>query len=360
VHHFFLPQELKVSGKLNPEVRYRGIFDTVVYSSEIEMDAKFAVPESLADDGRLNFAKAELCLGLGDLKGIAGPVSAEIDGKAVEFNAGMPSRDLVPVGISTKIPEGLLSAASGGTAPAAKFAVSIKMDLNGSMEMNFLPFGKTTDVEVESAWSSPSFSGAYLPMRRDVKESGFSAEWKMLEMNRPYPQQFEGKAFNAADTAFGVKLMIPADIYQQSSRTAKYAALFIVFTFAALFVTEFLTGAKIHIVQYLMTGLAVVLFYSLLLAVSEHVSFGRAYFISAAAVVAMIGLYARGMLGKTVFSLALSAIISILYTYFYVILQMEDYALLTGNIGLFTVLGIMMFATRRINRGAQELAAAGS
>ena len=344
----FLPDELSLSGKLNPEIRYRGIFDTVVYASTLDFTANFA--DVARDDNDLDFSKAMICIGLSDLKGITNPVSATINGKAVEFSAGLPSDDLGSCGISTKIPPEFLKKTSDERNMQGLLLAKLKIDLNGSREISFLPLGKTTDVKIQSSWNSPSFSGAYLPVAREVKENGFDAGWKILEMNRAYPQKWSGKAHNVADSSFGVKFVIPVNIYQQTSRTAKYALLFIVFTFSSFFFTEFLTKMRIHIVQYLMTGLAVVMFYSLLLAVSEHISFARAYFVSAAAVVILIGFYTRGILKRLKFSLALSGIISILYTYFYVILQMEDYALLTGNIGLFTVLAIFMFITRNINR----------
>ncbi len=368
----FLPESLSVSGNLNPETRSRGIFDSVVYSSALKLNANFANFSDHVKENDLDISKALICIGLSDLKGIASPVSAIVNGKRVEFDAGIPSCDVVPSGISAKIPCEFLKRISEGenmppasaieiamdcmkkTSGEGNIIVELSLDLNGSRELSFLPLGKTTAVKIDSAWSSPSFSGAYLPGKRDMRDNGFSAEWRIFEMNRAYPQQWLGKAFNVGDSSFGGRFLVPVNIYQQSSRTAKYAILFIIFTFSSLFFTEFFTKMRIHIVQYLMTGLGVVMFYSILLAVSEHVSFGWAYFLSAAAVIIMIGLYSRGILRNIRFSLALSAVITILYTYFYIILQMEDYALLTGNIGLFTVLGLFMFVTRNINRTESE------
>ncbi len=207
----------------------------------------------------------------------------------------------------------------------------------------------STTVSIASKWPNPSFTGAFLPEKRSVSDSGFSAEWKVLHLNRNYPQQYSGKQYKIDDSAFGVNLIVTADVYQKSERTVKYALMFITLTFSVFFFAEILMGRRVHPVQYLMIGFGLTVFYILLAALSEHTGFDTSYFLSAAGIIFMITGYSKAIVGGKVFILSVFSSLSLLYTYLYIVLQLEDYALLMGSIGLFAVLGTAMYLTRNID-----------
>ena len=223
------------------------------------------------------------------------------------------------------------------------------LNLNGSSRINFAPVGKVTSVKADSTWRDPSFGGAFLPTERTISEKGFSARWKVLHLNRNYPQYWKGGGCDLSPSLFGVTLFSPVDIYQKSMRTAKYALMFIVFTFLAFFFSEIMNRLRVHPVQYLLIGLAVILFYTLLLSISEHIRFGMAYLFSATAIIGLITGYAAAILKNRPITLMVGGILTILYAYLYILLQMEDYALLMGSIGLFAVLSGVMYLTRKVD-----------
>ena len=186
-------------------------------------------------------------------------------------------------------------------------------------------------------------------MERKISEDGFSAKWRIFEFNRNYPQILKGSKNNVYSSAFGVRLFIGNDIYQQATRTVKYAVLFIVFTFATIFLAEIISHNRVHPFQYLMTGLAVTIFYVLLISISEHLAFSSAYLLSSIAIVVLIFSYVKCIFQKLVMPLIIAIIQILLYVYFYITLQSEDYALLMGSLGLFSLLAAVMYVTRKIN-----------
>jgi inner membrane protein len=181
-----------------------------------------------------------------------------------------------------------------------------------------------------------------LPVERTVTEQGFTAKWKVLHLNRNYPQYWKGRGHDLSQSTFGVRLFRPVDIYQKSMRTAKYALMFIVFTFMAFFISEVMNRLRVHPVQYLLIGLAMIVFYTLLLSISEHL-------ISAGAVIGLFSGYAKAILKNRAVTVMVSGVLAILYAYLYILLQLEDYALLMGSVGLFGVLSAVMYLTRKID-----------
>jgi inner membrane protein len=190
-----------------------------------------------------------------------------------------------------------------------------------------------------------------------MDKDGFTATWKVLDFNRAYPQQWTGDRYNAqvAKSAFGVGLYTPVDFYQKSTRAAKYAILFVALMFAALFISEIVSRVRVHPIQYLFNGLAIITFYALLISLSEHTGFGIAYLVSSGAVTMLVTLYTRSVLGSAKLALILGAVLALVYSYAYWVLQMVDYALLAGSVGLFVVLSLIMFATRNIDWYAIKL-----
>ena len=342
---YILPDTLNVDCEILPEIRYRGIYKAVLYSADMRITGDFAalkeqVAEIAGQEKEILWEKAVISLGITDMRGIRKTLEMKINGKDLPLSAGAGLPDYNIRGLNGKIED---------VANSPKIDFEISLSLNGSRQINFIPVGKSTEIKLKSSWDSPSFTGKYLPIEREIGDKGFNAIWRIFEFNRDYPQGWSDSKFNFAESSFGVRLFVGNDIYQQSIRTIKYAILFIVFTFAALFLAETISKTKVHAFQYLMSGLAVTIFYVLLISISEHLDFGIAYLLSSTAVVALIFSYIKCVFEKLLMPILIAVIQIILYVYFYVTLKSEDYALLMGSLGLFCVLALVMYVTRKIN-----------
>jgi inner membrane protein len=187
-----------------------------------------------------------------------------------------------------------------------------------------------------------------------VKASGFTANWKFLGHRRNFPQQFtedanaQGGRYNLSSNQFGVDLFVPVNTYQKTMRSVKYAILCIVLTFAAFFLIEMVNKKSVHPFQYVLIGLALVIFYTLLLSISEYTGFNIAYLIASVCTIGLIGWFVRGVLQSSRLSFVLSAVMLLMYTYIFTILQLQDFALILGSVGLFITLGVIMYFSRKI------------
>ncbi|MDO8367895.1 MAG: cell envelope integrity protein CreD [Saprospiraceae bacterium] len=345
----FLPDELRVNGQINPEKRHRGIFDVVLYSSRLKLEGSFNAPEveKLVPAGAtVLWDKASLVLGIPDLRGLEDQVTLQWDGQASMFDPGIPVSGLLQSGIH--VPIALKAAALNKAAGSHSF--KIELALKGSGALFFTPVGKVTDVKIASPWADPSFTGAFLPDEKTVSPAGFEASWKVLNLNRNYPQQWTSEAqMNFSESTFGVDFLIPVDNYQKSTRSVKYAILFICLTFLTIFFIEMGQSRRVHPFQYALIGLALVIFYTLLVSISEHLSFNAAYFIAAVMTIGMTGLYARSLFQSNRMALFVCGTMTVLYGFLFVVLQQQDYALLIGSLGLFAILAVVMYVSRRIN-----------
>lgn len=225
----------------------------------------------------------------------------------------------------------------------------IEMSLKGSEGLYFIPVGKETFVNLTSYWPDPSFSGAFIPKNRSITPAGFNANWKVLHFNRNYPQQWTDQSYDMAKSRFGVDLFVAADHYQKSMRSSKYAILVITLTFLVFFLIEVINKIRIHPFQYILIGLALCVFYTLLLSIAEQLGFNTAYGIAAASVIILIALYVKAIISNKRIAMALAALLGVLYGFIFVIIQMESYSLLVGSIGLFLIIGLTMYFTRKIN-----------
>lgn len=340
----FLPKELAFKGELYPEIRYRGIYEAVLYNAKFSISGEFEHP-NFKDlhilEKNVMWDRAVVAVGIADMKGIKDKIEIVLNGKKLSMNPGIKNNDILASGVNARVPT--------ATAKDQIMKFSLQLDLNGSDHIYFTPIGEITRVSLHSKWQTPSFDGAFLPAKREISDEGFNANWKVLHLNRNYPQAWIGKQERLNESSFGVKLFIAADIYQQSTRTAKYAMLFILLTFTTFFFTEIYNRKRLHPIQYLLIGFAVVIFYSLLIAVSEHTSFDMAYILASIAVIGMVTGYANWVLENKTVTLLVGSVLVILYGYLYMILQLEDYALLMGSIGLFVVLSTVMYMTRKID-----------
>jgi inner membrane protein len=224
----------------------------------------------------------------------------------------------------------------------------MKLPLKGSSSMNFSPVGKTTEVELSGPWTSPSFDGEFLPDERTIDGKGFQAKWKILHYNRPFSQTWTGRGKNLSGSDFGAKLLIPVDQYQKSMRTSKYSILVIMLTFVALFMVEIMRKIRIHPFQYILIGAALIIYYSLLLSFSEQVGYNWAYFISTMATVTLISLYSTTFLAGRVLVITFTTLLTFFYGFIFVIIQLQDFSLLLGSIGLFLIIGVIMYFSRKI------------
>jgi inner membrane protein len=341
----FLPEELAVRGRLASERRARGIFSVPVYRVALAVEGRFAPPSFDAwgvSPEDVLWERARLAVGIADARAVQEAAALEWEGEPVAFEPGSA---------------GLAGAEQGMHAPlgrraqdAGRFAFAAT--LNGSEGLSFTPFGRTTRVELAGDWPGPSFSGAWLPAEREVRDDGFRAAWRIPYLGRSYGQAWSSDAPPAgaiAASRFGVALHEGVDPYRMSERSVKYARLFVVWTLGVVWLLEALGHRRVHPIQYLLMGGAVCLFFLLELSLSEHLRFGPAYAVASAAVVAALGAYALAVLGRGRPAAALAAVVACLYGYLYVVLRDEDYALLFGSLGLFAALAGVMFLTRRVD-----------
>jgi inner membrane protein len=341
---YLLPKTLNIDGEVYPEKRKRSIYETVVYESEINVKGSFEGPNfealKISSDDIL-WEKAILLVAISDLRGISEKVSLSWNGSKFDFIPGMENPLIGANGISLPLDKLSLKSFPAGF----DFALHLK----GSESLNFAPLGETTAVQLQSAWNDPGFSGSFLPADYSIDSNGFTASWKVLNFNRNFPQMWKNDEYRVTDADFGVRLVKVADHYQKSSRTAKYGIMVILFVFLAFFLNEIITKQRVHPFQYILVGFAVLTFYLLLLSISEQIGFNLAYLISAIAVLLMVLLYSRSFLKTWANALIQTLILTFSFGFIFVLLQLETLALLAGSIGLFVVLALTMFFTRKIN-----------
>ncbi len=339
----FLPETLNINGKIVPATRKRSIYKVILYNSSLLLDGTFVKPDfSLLNIPNENvlWAEAFITVGIPDLKGIRRAINIQWNDQSFVGNPGVLCRDIVESGINSRVPV-------NPEASLYKFAVNL--DVNGSENLSFAPLGKETHAKLESSWNSPGFNGAFLPEKSNVTPNGFTAEWNILHLNRNYPQQWTSADKQTIEASeFGLDLILPVDHYQKSTRSAKYAVMFLFLTFLGFFVNELINKLRIHPVQYLLIGLALIIFYTLLLSISEYAGFNIAYAIASLLTISLITGYSFLILSKKG-GVIIGLILTALYGFLFVLLQLEEYSLLFGSIGLFVVLALAMFASRKID-----------
>ena len=361
----FLPDSLVVDGTVAPTVRERGIFKVVLYNARLRVRGAFPRPDFRGLDlggGTPRPERAFVQMGIPDLTGVRDPILLTWGGRRLETSPGIPTDDVYGAGVSVSVP---LAASDSGL---VRF--DVPLNLNGSTRLDFVPLGKETRVRLRSPWTTPSFQGAFIPDAHAETADGFTAYWKVLSLNRNYGQRFVGTfpdrggsndgvemaparydsdGSRVQGSAFGVELMLPVDAYQKTMRTAEYGLLFVLLTFATFFFIEVLGGRRVHPVQYLLVGFAICLFYLLLLALSEYVTFNVAYVLAAGGVLALVLLYSKAIFDEWRLAGMVAGLLLLFYVYFFVLLQLEELALLVGSLGLFVTLALVMYLSRRVD-----------
>jgi inner membrane protein len=230
---------------------------------------------------------------------------------------------------------------------------SFDLSVSGTEQLQFLPFAAATHVALDSSWANPSFNGAFgTDTAATVTPQGFAADWRVLQLNRDYPQQWQDGAVGAPQieaSGFGVAFYQPVDAYQRNYRASHYAFLFIALTFMVMFLLENTTGFALHPVQYAMTGAALAIFFLVLLALSEHLGFGGAYGLAAGALCVLLAVYYSGIAGSLRTGIVIGAIAAVCYGLLYLLILSEENALMFGSLSLFAALAAIMVATRRID-----------
>jgi len=358
----FLPQTLDIRGKATTKVLHRSIYDVAVYSSDLDFQGRFSAPdmsEVAADVESVRWHDAVFALAINDVSGIKSAASVSIDGKTelpFEPSLGVPGERLNGIHARLASAKGLFN--ETGTAPPAQasplqgFTFKFALTLNGTTELTFAPVARETSVELSSDWPHPSFTGAFLPTDRDIGPAAFSARWHVPHLARSVPQAWslsDQKLSRMSPYSFGVRFIVPVDFYQLVTRAAKYALMFLATAFMAVSLLELRSEREVHPVQYLFVGLAMVFFYVLLLSFAEQIGFLWAYILAASATAGLISLYVGRVQGSLIKGLIMLLVLAIIYGLLYLILRLEDYALIAGAIAGFLMLAAVMFATLRVN-----------
>jgi len=357
----FLPQRLNINGKAATKVLHRSIYDVAVYSSVLDFEGSFAAPdisEVATDVQSVRWRDAVMTLAINDVSGLKTAAALTVDGsRRLDFEPSLGVPGARSNGIHVRlggVPE--LEETSTGTAPGGGplkgFAFKFQLNLNGSQQLTFAPAAQETTVNLSSDWSDPSFTGAFLPTERVIEGGGFSARWQVPHLARSIPQ-----AWSLADQdierltsyVFGVHFFVPVDFYQLVSRAAKYAMMFVATAFMAVFLLELRASRQVHPVQYFFVGLTIIFFYVLLLSLAEQIGFLAAYLVASVATGGLLSLYVAKVQRSLVKGLAMGGIFVALYGLLYMILQLEDYALLAGAIAGFLMLAVVMFSTINVD-----------
>jgi inner membrane protein len=345
VHYLVSPTRLAVDSRLRIEQRGRSLFSVPLFHGALKLAGEFRHEVHALEDGsRLKPVRAWLVLGLGDNRGVQA-MALTVDGSPVTAEPGTRVGWL-PEGLHAPVP---VSALEG------PLSFDVALDLTGTQSLAWLPVGSETTVTVAADWPHPGFEGRHLPQASKITDQGFSANWAVSRLSSRVQQIIAAcppatsDCLGLAESGFGVRLVEPVDRYLMTDRAMKYALLFLGLVFGAVFLVEALSSRPVHVVQYGLTGLALAMFYLLLLSLSEHIGFGLAYAVAAAACSALLGHYLSGVLGGWKQGLGFGLGLAALYGLLYALLRSEDYALLVGAGVLFAALATVMALTRRVD-----------
>jgi len=345
---YFFPEKLhnKSTIKKSKPLK-RGLYENVVFTSLMDFEGNFSIPnfEKLnIPTENVIWDKAAVIVNTSNLKSIKSDLTITLNEQKFIFESRGSSQSIFGI---------LESNTFNYNSLASDYKINFKfqMKFNGSESIQFIPVGKTTTVVLDSDWNSPNLMGSFAANEenKSITKDGFHAEWKILDINRSFAQQYAESIPNLKEYLFGVKLIETVDQYQQNERASKYGFLVIGLTFLIFFLIQSISKVNIHIFQYTMIGLALIMFYTLLISITEHSTFSTAYLVAASSVILMLLLYSVSVLKNKKFPLFISAALTLLYSFIFVIIQLEDYALLVGSIGLFLILGAVMYFSRKID-----------
>ncbi len=339
------PQELRIDNQLLPEERHIGIFKFLVYHSKNDLNGHFEKPEINVPQGynleEILWNDAHVAFEISDIRGIEDEVACKINGVRHEMKPSTHNEFGLNAIIARPFSENNLK-------DLKTITFNIKLNVKGSQSIQFSPIAKNTQLHSQGQWGDPRFIGSFSPESPEIEDKGFSAQWNILEYNRNIPEAWNSLPSQFEPYYFGVELIQMNDHYQKSERSAKYALLIIALTFLAFFLSEVMMRLKVHPIQYVLIGLALCIFYILLLSLAEHWGFNAAYALSGLATVLLISTYSKSIFSSWKPALLSGLGLAFFYAFVFVVIQLEDYALLAGSLGLFIILAGAMYLTRNI------------
>ena len=347
---YVLPETLNLDVELTvqDERRKLGVYEVPVYVAKVHATGQFDLPREIAkisagtDSIRAHPDRGRLLIPISDPRGVRdiGSAGDPLTQASFEPGRGFPIAVLTaPLRLDADLVSG-------------KHAFDVTLELAGTQSLQFLPLAHASQVQLRGNWPDPGFASGFLPVERHAHGGRFNATWKVLDLNRSFGAHWMEDTVTASDlqdSAYGVDLVQPVDLYQQVERAVKYAAVFICLTFLTLFIREHLTGRPVHPIQYGLMGLALSVFFLLLLALAEHVGFQLAYLLAALALCTLLGTYLGGAMDNPRSGIASGGVFGLLYGLLYLLVTSDDYALLAGSLGLFAVLAAAMVLTRKVN-----------
>jgi len=349
-----LPETLNASSTITHDYRQRGIYSVPVYTAQVRLRGLLGDLEraDIADVHReVHWEDAKLVLGITDTRAIR-RAQGTLDGRTLDLQPGS-GVNWMSAGVHAALD---LSAKRYLDTNASNEQVDSEFDftleLAGTDRFGIAPLGNQSELQMQSTWPHPSFGGNFLPQSRQVDAQGFTASWSVSALARGVPKQFvySEHANFLNELSAGVGLYQPVTSYTTVDRGVKYGLLFIGLTFLTAVCFELLSGVRFHLIQYGVVGLALALFYLTLLSLSEHMTFALAYAGATAVILAMLGGYALSITRNTKVALLFVAVEALLYWVLYVLLQLEDLALLTGTGLLLVGLAALMLATKGLHR----------
>jgi inner membrane protein len=353
--YLVFPAQASAVVKTATEERRRSLFKVPVFTADLKFDASFdltGVPAALPQDAELDWSRAEIVVGVSDARGAMADATLTADGK---------TSMLVPAATSQELSIGsdqnqhakltLFGANAAGIAkPDAQFKVTSTLKFSGAQRIAVLAYGKTTHLAVQGDWPSPGFDGGFLPSDHTISDSGFTAQWSVPFIARGVRAEGESNSITGLDaTALGISFIEVADPYQSVNRSLKYALLFEGLIFLSYFVFEVSTGKRVHPAQYVLVGVAQIIFYLLLLSLAERVGFDWGFFLAGAATVTLLSVNAGWIFASREQGWKALAIFTPLYGLIYMLLRLEDNALLVGAIASFLAIAVAMYFTRTID-----------
>ncbi len=342
---FIVPDSLKITATIEPEVRYRGIYEVMLYRSHIEIEGVFTESIGIPEEMMPKYEEAKIFVGISDMIGLS---DIKIESDCTE-NKGLPGiyASDAPFESGITIP---IRFSKDNKVPADGLRFKASFSLNGCRNLSASPIGKNTTIDITSPWDTPSFDGDFLPVKREIGDNGFQASWKINEFNRNIPQSWKGIGDKMRMPVAGVSLKKSANIYTQVTRAATYSILIFLIVLMAFLIAERLTKTWMHPLQYCLAALSLVLFYALTLALSEHIAFSLSYWLSAVAIAGLCVFYCALIFRKKNAVIGMGTAVMASYAVIFVLLRMEDYALLAGALLMLVLLAILMGMTGRMNQ----------
>jgi inner membrane protein len=335
--------------RVRTQERHRSLFKVPVYQAELKFDATFdlsGVPSAAPAGAELDWTRAGIVVGASDARGALADGTLTAKGKTLTLvpaeNVGDPNPRLPLAYFGVRVSE--------LTRPNATFDVTANLHFSGAQRLAILAYGKSTHFTAEGDWPSPGFDGGFLPVKRTVSAQGFTGEWSIPFIARGIPAEGTSSAVSTLDqTAMGISFVEMADPYQSVNRSLKYALLLIGLLFLSYFVFEATAGKRVHPAQYVLVGLAHMIFYLLLLSLAERIGFDLGFLIAGGATVVLLSLNAAWIFASRIQGLRALFVFSLLYFFIYLLLRLEDNALLVGAVASFLAVSAAMYFTRNIN-----------